>query len=248
MVGAISTTASLPNPKNVDRDAGYFIKNTDELAFLVESNGSLIWETVPYRNGTVCYVDGNVVNELNMSNYVKHHNNLNYNSTIAYVRYTNGTDAVQQVQGQNSTQAPPISAIATYFGGQSPTPSATLLEGRHLITGYPNRGQHCANKTYVDTKINDQWQTMYTDYLSKIEPNTHCYAADQTNTPNSIYTGLMNAVESAGTAMWKIPISRLYARESTEEPFHLYYSSGGTLLLIVSASQYQADDQNQCEW
>lgn len=86
------------------------------------------------------------------------------------------------------------------------------------------------------------------NYFSKIEDTTHCYAADQTNTPNSIYTGLMTAVVSAGSAMWKIPITRLYARASTEVPFHLYYSSGGTLLLVVSCDNYQSDSQNQCSW
>ena len=149
IVGILTSSSMLPDPDTVARDSAYVVQDeTGQWLYFITGTDTLIWDKVPFENGTTVLVGGNPVQTFDADSKVD-----KITSTAQYLRvYANyaGTEKRPIVATTPALAVDESDRIASY----GPTGrSASTTMNAHLMTGNPVYNYDAANKRYVDGQI-----------------------------------------------------------------------------------------------
>lgn len=170
IVGILSDISQLPDPSTVERNSAYVILETaGQFLYFITGTDNLIWNRVPFENGTTVTVGGNPVQIFDADTKLdKRANNVGFNS--AYVELgSNGGTALIYIDTSANFDGYRIMGSVPRSNTDANTP---LPNGATYCAGEPSKPRHVATKNYVDnqilevnSKINDkEWHKFETFY------------------------------------------------------------------------------------
>lgn len=150
IVGILSDISQLPDPTTVPRNSAYVILETaGQFLYFITGTDDLIWNRVPFENGTTVTVGGNPVQTFNADDYLKkNYLPQRYSVYIA----ENQTQKMKQLQSNPTSAANGV--IPVYFNVNT-NPGTTATGNGTLYTSDPKHEIQVANKRYVDNQITE---------------------------------------------------------------------------------------------
>ena len=169
----LTSSSVLPDPTAENRHDAYIVEDGTGtwLYFIIETDGVLDWDKIPFESGSLVIENSSVVNVFDADNYVHKFTTPHGTFTRIFAQKTSGDITSYNVLPIATNRYPEVNQIPQYRSNTDPTPSFGYNDGAAvLITGYPKNIWHCANKSYVDNKANEIYGDLYQTIAKQYRP------------------------------------------------------------------------------
>lgn len=169
----LTSSSVLPNPTAENRHDAYVVEDGTGtwLYFIIETDGVLDWDKIPFESGSLVIENGSVVNVFDADNYVHKLTTPHGTFTRVFAQNTSGNITSYNILPVATNRYPETSQIPQYRTNTAPLPGFGYLDGAAvLITGDPKNAWHCANKKYVDNTVNTFYSDLYQTMASQYRP------------------------------------------------------------------------------
>lgn len=171
--GTAASASSLPTPNADNRNDAYVVEDGTGiwLYFIVGEDNNLMWDRTTFESGSLVIQDGEVVQVFDADEYVHKLHNGHNNFIRLFAQDTNGSIIGYNITPIAANKVPVWGQIPQYRTTGDPTPSFVYVDGAPvLITGTPKSLWHCANKSYVDTEVNNLYINLYQTIAKQYHP------------------------------------------------------------------------------
>lgn len=136
IIGILSSSDMLPDPTTLPRDSSYVVQDTTgQWLYFLTGTDTLIWDKVPFENGTTVLENGNPVQVFDADTKLN-------NNNIQYSLYGNDEEGIPSMYPVTSGN-PTNGYIPAYDNYNC------------LVSAPPEQGIHVATKEYVDESISE---------------------------------------------------------------------------------------------
>ena len=169
--GQLTNESQLPSPESLNNLTIAYLINGDLWIQFGETPQTATWNNVgPFNIGTLVSVNGNYVNTLEMNNYIAKPDSTFHSNRVPGILAGSLNQYYYTIA--QSDQNSSTNTLVAYKDSSSGIKMPTAAPG-YLTTANPINPYHCANKSYVDNKVEQLHPTPETvfEYTIAINPD-----------------------------------------------------------------------------